>query len=252
MTKFFATVCLPPTPPRKVPQAVAAIMAPYNSELTEEWRPDGHWDWWAIHSGTGSAYLVLPQHDGDRRLVTAKSVPRRKAKLDALGPLECHGGPRGLLDFDGMRNRAVRAEDDLLAAWTELTATHPPARPFTDFLARHEADPEKYSRSDAKADHLAQPLVQEVAQRAVRGDPHFGTSFLLNDPVAYFAHDHEEVRRWAVRVAVPGFALVALDGSWTDAGMDPETDTDDHWDRANRYLDDLDGEAVVVNVLCHC
>ncbi|MGW1716072.1 hypothetical protein [Streptomyces sp. NPDC002156] len=41
-------------------------------------------------------------------------------------------------------------------------------------------------------------------------------------------------------------SLVTLDGSWTDA------DTDGHWEEANRYLDDLDAETVIVNVLCHC
>jgi hypothetical protein len=245
MTKFFATVCLPPTAPRKVPQAIAATMAPYNFNLTEDWNPVGHWDWWAIHSSAGNAYLVLPPHDGDRRLVTASTVPRRKAKLDALGPLECYGGPRGLLDFDGMRRRAAHKHDALLAAWNELTAAHPPARPLADFVARHEADPAGYSLADAKKEHLAQPLVQDVAQRAVAGDPHFDTSFLLNDPVAYFAQEHQETRLWSVRCAVPGFALVTLDGSWTDA------DTDDYWDQANRYLDSLDAEAVVLDLLCH-
>jgi hypothetical protein len=70
-------------------------------------------------------------------------------------------------------------------------------------------------------------------------------SFLLNDPVAYFAQEHEETRLWSVRCAVPGFALVALDGSWTDA------DTDDYWNQANHYLDSLDAEAVVIDLLCH-
>ncbi|MER5896119.1 hypothetical protein [Streptomyces sp. NPDC001876] len=245
MTKFFATVCLPPTAPRKVPQAVAAIMAPYDVNLTDEWNPVGHWDWWAIHSSTGNAYLVLPPHDGDRRLVTASTVPRRKAKLDALGPLECYGGPRGLLDFDGMRKRAVRTQDAQLTVWNELTEIHPPARPLTDFVARHEADSERYSLADAREEHLAQPLVQDVAQRAVAGDPHFGTSFLLNDPVAYFAQEHEETRLWSVRCAVPGFALVTLDGEWMDA------DADGYWEQANRYLDDLDDQAVVLDLLCH-
>ncbi|WP_433888710.1 hypothetical protein [Streptomyces sp. CA-111067] len=246
MTKFFATVCLPPTSPRKVPQVVAAMMAPYEANLTEDWSPVGHWDWWAIHSSVGNAYLVLPPHDGDPRLVTASTVPRRKAELDALGPLECYGGPRGLLDFDAMRTRAGITHDALLAAWTELTAVHPPASPLTDFVARHKAEPGSYSLADAKRDHLAQPLVQDVAQRAVAGDPHFDISFLLNDPVGYFAQEHEETRSRSVRCAVPGFALVTLDGSWTDA------DSDDYWDQANRYLDGLDAEAVVINLLCHC
>ncbi|MFI2645587.1 hypothetical protein [Streptomyces sp. NPDC018610] len=134
----------------------------------------------------------------------------------------------------------------MLAAWNELTAAHPPARPLVDFVARHEADPEGYSLADAKREHLAQPLVQDVARRAVAGDPHFGTSFLLNDPVAYFARQHEENRLRAIQGTVPGFALITLDGSWTDA------DTDGYWDRGNRHLDDLDPEAVVVDVLCHC
>ena len=245
MTKFFATVCLPPTLPRKVPQAIAVAMAPYDINLTEESNPVGQWDWWAIHSSTGNAYLVLPAYDGDRRLVMASTVPRRKAELGALGPLECYGGPRGLLDFDAMRKRAARAHDALLAAWTGLTAIHPPARPLADFLARHTADPERYSRADAVKEHLAQPLVQDVARRAVAGDPHFGTSFLRDDPVAYFAQEHEESRLWSVRCAVPGAALVTLDGSWMDA------ETDGHWDRANHYLDGLDAEAVVVDLICH-
>ncbi|MFF2010152.1 hypothetical protein ACFVWY_13910 [Streptomyces sp. NPDC058195] len=246
MTKFVATVCLPPTAPRKIPKAVAAAMAPYDINRAQEGNPEGHWDWWTIRGGTGNAYLVRPPHEGDRRLITASTVPRRKAALADLGPLECYGGPRGLLDFDAMRKRASRTQDALLAAWTELTAIHPPARPLTDFLARHESDPDGYSPADAREEHLAQPLVQDVAQRAVAGDPHFGMSFLLNDPVAYFAREFEETRLGAVRCAVPGFALVTLEGTWTDA------DTEDYWDRANRYLDGLDPEAVVLDLLCHC
>ncbi|WP_405797554.1 hypothetical protein [Streptomyces sp. NBC_01506] len=246
MTKFFATVCLPPTAPRKVPRAVAAAMAPYDMNLGDEGNLVGEWDRWIIHSGAGNTYLVSPPHDGDRRLVTAKTVPRRKAELDPLGPLECYGGPRGLLDFDAMRRRAVRDHDALLAAWTELTAIHPPARPFTDFLARHEAEPDTYSLADAKEDHLAQPLVQDVAQRAVAGDPHFGMSFLVNDPIAYFAQEHGEARLWAAQSAVPRYGLVRLDGSWTDASSD-----DDHWEQTNHYLDGLDPETVVLDVYCH-
>ncbi|MFE4259653.1 hypothetical protein [Streptomyces sp. NPDC056883] len=247
MTRFHVTVCLPPTSPRKIPKAVAAAMAPYDINLTREYNPVGHWDAWAIRAGRGGAYLVLPRYGGDRRLVTASTVPRRKAELGPLGPLECYGGPRGLLDFDGMRRRASGSYDAVLTAWTELSAVHPPARPLTDFLARHEADPEAYSAAQAREHHLAQPLVQDVAQRAVAGDSHFGMSFLVNDPVAYFAQDHEEARLRSVRSAVPGFALVTLDGAWTDAG----TEGEGHWEQADRYLDGLDAEAVLVNLYCH-
>jgi hypothetical protein len=247
MSKFIATVCLPPTRPRKLAQAITAVMAPYDHNLTDDWNPVGQWDWWAIDADTESPYLVLPAHDGDRRLIRASTVPNRDSGLAPLGPLECYGGPRGLLDFDAVRRRAAYRHDALRAAWEELTALHPPARPLTDFVARHESDPDGYSMADAKRDHLAQDLVQDVAQRAVAGDdPHFGMSFLLNDPVAYFAQEHDQAREAAVRCAVPGFALLTLDGRWTDA------DAEGYWDQANSYLDDLPAEAVVVEVRCHC
>ena len=95
MTKFYATVCLPPTPPQKVPEAIVAAMAPYDFNLVpEDWNSGGHWDWWTFYSTANNAYLVLPPHDGDPRILTAATVPRGKVELDALGPLECYGGPR--------------------------------------------------------------------------------------------------------------------------------------------------------------
>jgi hypothetical protein len=244
MTKFYATVCLPPTAPRKVPGAIAAALAPYDINLGPDWNANGQWDWWVVAATTGAGFLVLPAHDGDRRLITASTVPRRKAALDPLGPLECYGGPRGLLDFDAMRRRSMAGHDALLAAWHELAAEHPPARPLAVFVARHEADPDGYSMADAKRDHLAQPSVQALAQRAVAGDPHFGTWLLVTDPVAYFAQEHEAERLETARYAVPGRALVTLEGAWTDA------ETDGYWEQANSYVDGLDAEAVVVVVLC--
>jgi hypothetical protein len=165
VTKFCATVCLPPTAPREIPAALAGVLAPYDHNLTDDWNPVGQWDRWVIDGTAGHAFLTLPAHDGDRRLITASTVPRRKAALDPLGPLECYGGPRGLLDFDAMRRRAMAGHDALLAA-----------------------------RS------------------------------------------------------VPGWALVTLNGEWTDA----DADADGYWERANSYLDGLDAEAVVVDLLCHC
>ncbi|MEU6666674.1 hypothetical protein [Streptomyces sp. NPDC046727] len=242
MTKFFATVCLPPTPPRRVPDAIAVAMAPYDMNATDDWNPVGEWDAWFIHVHPETPYLVRPEHDGDRRLITAAT----DAGLDPLGPLECYGGPRGLLDFAAMRQRAVREYDAQRAAWDNLVAVHPPARPLAEFVARHEADPDGYPLDRAKEEHLLQPLVQEVAQRALAGDPHFGMSFLTSDPVAHFARDHAAVRESALRTAVPGYALLTPDGRWRDAG------SDGYWEWADDQLEHLDPETVVVDVLCHC
>ncbi|MEV6118107.1 hypothetical protein AB0L59_37975 [Streptomyces sp. NPDC052109] len=246
MTKFYATVCLPPTAPRKVPEALAAAMAPYDWNLSENGNPAGEWDWWLLGAAEEAPLLVRPECDGDRRLITASTVPRRKAELAALGPLECHGGPRGLLDFTVMRRRAVREHDAMTEAWRELSGQFPPARPLAEFVARHEADPGGYPMDRATREHLAQPLVQEVAQRAVRGDdPHFGMRFLLEDPVTYFTVDHDRARQAITLRAVPGHALLTLDGTWDD------DHTEGYPERANAYLEDLDPEAVVAEVLCH-
>ncbi|MFF5538227.1 hypothetical protein ACFY71_38245 [Streptomyces cinerochromogenes] len=48
---------------------------------------------------------------------------------------------------------------------------HPPAHPLAAFVARHEAAPEGCPLDRAREEHLLQPLVQEVVQRAVAGDP---------------------------------------------------------------------------------
>lgn len=143
-----------------------------------------------------------------------------------------------------MRRRAATRHDARLAAWEELTRAVSASPPPSDFVARHESDPDNRSLADAKREHLAQQLVQDVAQRAVSGDPHFDTSFLFNDPVAYFAREHEEARQSSVQCTVPGFALVTLDGEWTDAGRDG------YWEHANNYLDGIHAEAFV-DLLCH-
>ncbi|MFI1092853.1 hypothetical protein [Streptomyces sp. NPDC020917] len=171
MTKFTATVCLPPTEPADVPSAIAGRMAPYEAEPNGEFNPAGEWDWWSVFALAREAFLVLPGHDGDPRVLTAANVPRGVLAYDELEPLECLGGPRGLLDFAAMRARAAR---------------------------RYEA-----------------------------GDP--------------FPSDLAQAVSWAV----PGYAVVALDGSWTDAS------SDGYWERANRYLDALAPDTLLVEVGCH-
>ncbi|MFF8727822.1 hypothetical protein ACF073_15220 [Streptomyces sp. NPDC015171] len=116
MTEFYATVCLPPTPPERVPDALAVAMAPYDMNATDDWNPVGEWDGWIVQVHPAAPYLVRPAYDGDPRLLTSATVPAHRAGLAPLGPLECHGGPRGLLDFAAMRQRAARQHDAPRAA----------------------------------------------------------------------------------------------------------------------------------------
>ncbi|WP_035803888.1 hypothetical protein [Kitasatospora mediocidica] len=61
-----------------------------------------------------------------------------------------------------------------------------------------------------------------------------------------FTEDRTENVARAHANAVPGYALLRLDGSWTD-----ERD-DGYLQDANAYLDALDPESVVLDVSCHC
>ncbi|MFF3875438.1 hypothetical protein [Streptomyces sp. NPDC001978] len=169
MTEFSVVVCLPPTAPGTVHAAVAAALAPYDFNATPDGNPAGEWDRWIIDRDPAVEvpFRVLPAHDGDPRLLTAARLPADDVR--PLGPLECHGGPRGLLDFTGMRREAA---------------------------LRHEA----------------------------------------------LAATREE----AIRTALPGFALVTLEGEWIDA------DDDGYWERVDSYLDRLPAETVVVGLACHC
>ncbi|MET9335870.1 hypothetical protein ABZX78_32510 [Streptomyces cellulosae] len=85
----------------------------------------------------------------------------------------------------------------------------------------------------AEAPALGGGEVLEVGGEAGEG--------LVNDPVAYFSQAQEaRLRSFGT---VPHFALLPLNGMWMD-GI-----TDDYGDRANRCLDGLDTDAVVVDLL---
>ncbi|MCE0447722.1 hypothetical protein L0F81_35600 [Streptomyces tricolor] len=188
---------------------------------------------------------VRPAHDGDPGSSRPAPSPGTPAGLAPLGPPECHGGPRGLLGPDAVRQRAVREYDALRGAWEDLVAVHPPARPLGESVARHEAGPDGCPSARAKEGHLLQPPVQAVARRAVAGDPHFGRAFLTTDPVACFARDHAAAREVALRTAMAGHAPLTLDGRRRDGGGEG------YGEWADGRLEHLDPEAVVVDVLCH-
>ncbi|MGC9376185.1 hypothetical protein [Streptomyces sp. MH13] len=104
MAHEMITVCLPPDAHRSLRAAIDEAMAPF--DLNGDHEPyRGEWDRWWL-GRPGEEFDVLPGHQADPRLVRA---PR-----DAYGeprdgtPGRCDGGPRGLLDFPGMRTRAAR------------------------------------------------------------------------------------------------------------------------------------------------
>jgi hypothetical protein len=262
VSQFHVSVCLPPSSPGTVRAALTAALAPFDMNRPVEGNPAGRWDWW--HVGASDDRLaVKPQHDGDPRLIHEPSWPGG-ASRERL-PLRCDGGPRASLDFEATRANAIAGARNSWQAeqqdWQQLVADHPPALPLTAFLSLHHADPEGYTREQAIADHHSQPLIQALNHRAPDRYPNLAI-WILNpssDPISYYTRDPQADLDLAAAWAIPTFALLTTDGQWIDADQPgpfgpalPGEDRSTAYARqATAYLDGLDGDCVIVRLLCH-
>lgn len=242
MTKFYVTVCLPAHPGAAVIDAVEARLAPYGLFVGDDYNQDGEWDWWDIRGNLP----VRPEHDGSPLLV--HNPVHRDGEVRLRQPRCCDGAPKRMLDLPTLRAAAAAEARGRWHAWAALTRQYPPAESLSALLARCP-DPE-----EARRRHLAQPLVQEVAQRAVRGDQHFTTQFLLIDPVVHFDAVEQDYVEEAAQYADFAYALITTDGRWVDSYRIGDDGPDEAAYRRyrTRYLDELDDDAVIVSVLCHC
>ncbi len=263
MSKFRVTVCLPSAALDDPVAAIAAAMRPFDMNIDpatgqEGYNERGEWDWY--HMSSYDNLLVRPEYDGDPRLLHESVRPNGEPR--PRGPLRCDGGPRGLLDLNRMRAISAAEASATWAVWARFSAEHPPAEPLSAFLGRHGATLEVPSPGldRAKAEHLAQPLVQALAQYAITaGDAHYPNSFVMRDPVAMFScGEHDFVENEAA-LAVPTFALLTLDGQWTDswnAGplgqfRPDESEAAAYWRLADTYLRNLPEDVLMVQLLCH-
>ncbi|MBR7839485.1 hypothetical protein KDL01_39885 [Actinospica durhamensis] len=255
MTKFRVNVCLKPCATHEVNAALAAAMAPFDMNLSDDFNPHGEWDWWRIEAEPGHRFTVKPEHNGDPRLIYAD---------DDREPLRCDGGPRGLLDFDATRRQAV---DQARAEWQaeqldfrRLLADHPPAQPLTAFLARHNADPEGYPREQAVADHHTQPLVRALNHRSAWDRyPNLGVWALGpdSDPITRYTRGPQPEIDEAAAWAVTRYALLTLEGEWIDptrlgsfAEPHPgEAAPAAYARQSSTYLDGLHEDCVIVTLL---
>ncbi|MER5598034.1 hypothetical protein [Streptomyces sp. NPDC002265] len=104
MAKEMVTVCLPPEAHGRLRPAIEEAMAPF--DMNGDHEPyQGEWDQWWL-GREGDEFDVLPGHEDDPRLVRGPLDADDASRPETHG--RCYGGPRGLLDFDGMRARAAR------------------------------------------------------------------------------------------------------------------------------------------------
>ncbi|MFJ4190529.1 hypothetical protein [Kitasatospora sp. NPDC089509] len=244
------TVCLPPTDPADVPDALAAAMAPFwnDAEIPPGGVWQGEWQWWHVFGGDGAHGLAVRAGDeADPRLVRnplwSDGSPRPPQPAG-----RCDGGPRGLLDLDSDRAPVAAAAAADWDNWTAFSSDFEPALSQYAMIAQ---------ASDGRAGWAAffdQPVIRAVAAlRASSEQDHRWAR--APDPVGCYAGTREQfVRRRASRV-VPTNVLLTLDGEWLDGTCtSPDPDAlvgDRYFDFADRYLDQLAENALMVRIRFH-
>lgn len=244
----------------------AYTMSTYNPKSRWDWyQVGGRWRWTMLaRQGVDRSALVLTRLKDDGRPLgdVFEIMERQRAGLPITaeygpnGGLWCDGGPRGLLDFDAMRTEAVVKANAEVDAWEAFWAALPQsaretAKPWSYYVEILKA--EGYDQRDLLGEQYRNQPWKIAASEA------FPDRWLSPDLLDEFRVGREAYVADARRSAVPGYALLTLDGEWNEKGrmgwwgMSSATDdsTDAYLDAANTYLDELDPEAWVVLVDVH-
>lgn len=261
------TVCLPAEAVDRIEGAVADAMAPFEIDYTSGEELD-IWDGWQITGGKphGGGFNVLPGQEANPRLI--HEPPHRwneyNSALNDFG--WCAGGPRELLDFSASREDARQLAETAWQRWQGLAAELPPPEPWMVYYDRHVAEFRTYSIEQAQADYRGQPLVRAfddyLATQLTDRYSYWFLRFL--DPVVEVGGTrHDEFVRRRVDAALPQRNVLTLDNWWYEDGgpgihgmcdspgqcqHPPQLRDQQHIDR---YLADLPGDTLLVNVRCH-
>ncbi len=152
-------------------------------------------------------------------------------------PVYCAGGPVRLLDLAGMRHAAGVGAGIRHQLWQRVVHGTRPARPWTEFHARHLAEPAKYPQERAEADYFNQPRVNAMRMHnaASYGAAHLEVGELEMFQAGPMAYQHH-----SATTAVCGDALLTPDGH----KLAPESDALCHrvtyLEQAGRYLDTVE------------
>jgi hypothetical protein len=219
-------------------------------EKAFEWstyNPASKWDYWRIGGRWAGGYFKVKSNAPG--LIQANSS--WDSPTGRKPGLRADGGPKRLLDLDGMREEAMVAAGARYDKWIKLSGEHLTAKAWSQFRAEVEA--ELITIEQAREIYHAQPVVQ--AWKKVDGDSLFGEC-----PLDEFGISREEYTERAYNGAVSGYAFVSLEGEWIAPGRmgwfgmssDSEGDRIGYNAAVNLYLKDQLGDDDYLVVLdCH-
>jgi hypothetical protein len=212
------------------------------------YNPDSKWDYWRI-GGRWSGYFIATE--------MAPELIQPDSHWDGprpgtLGRLACDGGPRRLLDFEAMRERAGIEADDRYSRYEALVEQHGTAKPWSYF--RGLAEVGTCTWDEARAAYGEQPLI--FAHRNLPYEDQLtGMACLVEE---FFLPRVEHVLA-ARTAAVPAYGTVTLKREWAAPGRmgwwgmssDERGDREAYQVAINKYLDEVPEDTWLVVVDCH-
>jgi hypothetical protein len=207
------------------------------------YNPDSKWDWWSIGGRWAGYFAVKPGHRTE--------VIQGHAGMEASPrPGYCDGGPKRALDFERMRDEKEARARERYQTYQELVAGTPGALSWEHYLEVHKSLGEQYTIEQARKDYHEQPRI--VKLRSNR-------EFIWSDPVQEFSVTEDEYAEQARLGAVPGYAMINLDGTWMAPGemgwFGMSTDEDEgrrHYTyEVNSYIESLPDDVWLVAVDAH-
>lgn len=203
------------------------------------------WDWWSL-GGRWTGYFQLKKDmrgfavNGRPGLMTSANTDRLKA--DAAR--------KGRIDFTAMRQEKMEQAGELWVSFNRVADQYPRTQSWHEFYRQVEAN--EIDIKEARELYREQPGVQALSE-------HYKEWGWLDDPYHTLRGDMEAYVALEGRRAVPGWALLTLDGEWRERGrmglwgMSDATDEseDAYLERADAYLDSLADDVVLALVDVH-
>lgn len=206
--------------------------------------PDAKWDYWRIGGRWGGYFVVRPGRESQ-----VLKPKRGWDSPDVIMANTCDAGPKSALDLDALREAKAEKARKTYAEFHALVAGTPEARPWSEFVALADKL-DDYSIDQARQEYHSQPRVEAIN----------GTDFQWHDDaIATFQKPERLYVEFERARAVPGYALLTLDGKWMAPGRmgfwgvssDTESDRIGYWEAANAYIESLPDTAWLVAVDCH-
>ncbi|GAB1644246.1 hypothetical protein [Krasilnikovia sp. MM14-A1259] len=197
---------------------------------------------------------ALDQHFGVRGALEPRFWAAPTLKLWQRGqlvglrkgrPAACAGGPARLLDLAGLRQSAGIGAGIRHQVWTHAVRGTRPAYPWTTYLAKHLADPAKYSWDDAKNDFHTQPRVNAMRMHNVVNP---GAGHLDLFDIEMFQAGQMAYQHHSAATAVCADALLCDNGVRLAPRSDALTDRTTYVEQALRVLDVMPAEQRLIAV----